>query len=180
MKKLRVGILGATGMVGQRFVTLLDQHPWFEVTSVAASPRSAGKSYGEAVGDTWKMDSRIPRKVKQFIVRSVIDNMQIIANEVDFVFCALDLAKDDIKRIEQNYAALGIPVISNNSAHRWTNDIPMIMPEINPGHMKMIAIQRKNRGWEKGFIAVKPNCSLQSYVSILTALKKFQPVKVQI
>ncbi|OGG26282.1 aspartate-semialdehyde dehydrogenase [Candidatus Gottesmanbacteria bacterium RIFCSPLOWO2_01_FULL_39_12b] len=180
MKKLRVGILGATGMVGQRFITLLENHPWFELVLVAASPFSRGKTYQEAVVDRWKMSSLIPKNVKNLIIMSVEEDMKNITNEVDFVFSALDLDKEKIREIENSYAARGIPVVSNNSAHRWTEDVPMIMPEVNYHHLKLIDIQRENRGWIKGFIAVKPNCSIQSYVSILSALKEFKPLKVTI
>lgn len=180
MKKLRVGILGASGMVGQRFIQLLENHPWFEVVAVAASPRSAGKTYSVAVSGKWKMDIPIPVRVSRLQVKSVEGDLENIAKQVDFVFSALDMDKEEIKRIEEAYAALSIPVVSNNSAHRWSDDIPMIMPEINPEHVQLIDIQRKNRGWKKGLIAVKPNCSIQSYVSILTALKKFKPQKVQV
>lgn len=180
MKKLRVGILGATGMVGQRFLQLLEKHPWFEVVIVAASPKSAGKKYEEAVEGKWKIDEAIPAKIKKLIVQSVEDDKKEIAQAVDFVFSCLDMEKEDIKRIEEAYAALGVAVVSNNSAHRWTDDIPMLMPEINPDHVKLIDVQRKKRGWKKGLIAVKPNCSIQSYVSILTALKKFKPIKVHV
>lgn len=180
MTKLKVGILGATGMVGQRFITLLEEHPWFEVVSVAASERSAGKNYEEAVTNRWKMSSPIPKNLKQLNVYGVERDIKEIASEVDFVFCALDMEKADIKRVEETYAALDIPVISNNSAHRWTDDIPMIIPEVNPEHLKLIDIQRKNRGWKKGFITVKPNCSIQSYVIILNSLKKFKPTKVNV
>jgi len=180
MKKYKVGILGATGMVGQRFVTLLENHPWFEVAALAASPDSAGKSYEEAVINRWKLESEIPEKVKKIQILAVEKDMKKIASDIDFVFCALDMNKENIIRIEESYGARSIPVISNNSAHRWTKDIPMIMPEVNPEHLKLINVQRKNRGWKKGFIVVKPNCSIQSYVLILTALKEFKPKKIQI
>ncbi len=178
MKKLRAGVLGATGMVGQRFVTLLDKHPWFEVVLVAASPRSAGKPYKKAVAGRWSMDKPIPKAIRNLPVKAVEADLDKIAREVDVVFCALDMDKDSIKKIEIAYAAAGIPVISNNSAHRWTPDVPVLMPEINPEHIKLIDVQRKNRGWTTGLIAVKPNCSIQSYVSILTALKEFEPKQV--
>jgi len=180
MKKLKVGILGATGMIGQRFIQLLENHPWFEVTIVAASPQSSGKRYENAVLNRWKMDIPIPTHVKKLIVKSVEGDIESIVKQIDFVFSCLDMDKEDIKRIEETYAFLNVPVVSNNSAHRWTKDVPMIMPEINPRQLELIDIQRKNRGWNKGFIAVKPNCSIQSYVSILTALKKFKPLKVQV
>ena len=178
--KLRVGILGATGMVGQRFVTLLADHPWFEVVSVAASPNSAGKRYEDAVKDKWKMSSPIPHGVKDLIVRAVEDDLAKVAGEVDFVFCALDMDKDKIREIENSYASADIPVVSNNSANRWTEYVPMIIPEINPDHVTLIDIQRKNRGWKRGLIAVKPNCSIQTYVPILTALKAFEPREVEV
>jgi aspartate-semialdehyde dehydrogenase len=180
MKKYRVGILGATGMVGQKLLELLDKHPWFEVVTVAASPKSAGKKYSDVVADRWKMESPIPAKIKKLKLFAVEKDMKEIAKQVDFVFCALDMEKKDIQRIEEGYAALGIPVVSNNSANRWIDDVPMIMPEINPEHTELIDQQRKNRGWKKGLIAVKPNCSIQSYVSILTALKAFKPQRVHV
>jgi len=180
MKKLKVGILGATGMVGQRFIQLLENHPWFKVVIVAASPQSAGKRYDDVVSGKWKMNIPIPKHIGILQVKSVEKDMKSIVRQVDFVFSALDMEKEDIKRIEEAYARESIPVVSNNSAHRWSDDIPMIMPEINPEHVQLIDIQRKNRGWDKGLIAVKPNCSIQSYVSILSALKKFKPQKVQV
>lgn len=178
MNKLKVGILGATGMVGQRFVSLLDNHPWFELTTVAASPRSAGKSYEEAVAKRWAMSAPIPETVRKLTVLRVEEDMKNIVGQIDFVFSALDLDKEKIREIEEAYAALDIPVVSNNSAHRWTDDIPMLMPEVNPHHAALIDIQRKNRGWNKGFIAVKPNCSIQCYVPPLSALWEFDPQEV--
>ncbi len=180
MKKWRVGILGATGMVGQKFIQLLESHPWFEVVVVAASPMSAGKVYKDAVMGKWNMQTAIPKNVEDMVMRSVQADMSSIAQSVDIVFCALDMDKKEIQDIENNYASLGVAVISNNSAHRWTDDIPMIMPEINPDHAQLIDVQRKNRGWGKGCIAVKPNCSIQSYVSILTSLKEFGPKKINV
>lgn len=180
MRKFRVGILGATGMVGQRFITLLARHPWFEVVCVAASPQSAGKKYFDAVRRRWKIEAKIPSLVKDLKLFSVWEDVELISGKVDLVFSALDLDKEAIKKTENEYAKRNIAVVSNNSAHRWTDDVPMIMPEINPDHLKLIDIQRRNRGWERGLIVVKPNCSIQSYVSILTALKKFSPVKVQV
>ena len=180
MKKFNVGILGATGMVGQRFISLLENHPWFNVVVVAASPRSAGKRYKDVIAGKWSMSSPIPNQVGDLVIYAVEEDLQKIVQQVDFVFCCLDLEKEDIKRIENAYAKQGIPVVSNNSANRWTEDVPMIMPEINPEHIKLIDLQRKNRGWKKGFITVKPNCSIQSYVSVLTALKDFEPVVVNI
>ena len=166
-KKLRVGILGATGMVGQRFISLLENHPWFEVVAVAASPRSAGKTYEDAVGDRWKMDTPMPERVRKMVVLNV--------NDVDFVFSAVDMTKEEIKKIEEDYAKTETPVVSNNSAHRWTEDVPMVVPEINPEHLALIETQKKRLGTKKGFIVVKPNCSIQSYTPALVALKEFGP-----
>ena len=180
MSKLKVGILGATGMVGQRFVTLLHNHPWFDVVSVAASPNSAGKRYEEAVEGRWLMQAEIPGNVKNLVVKIVEDDLDKIANEVDFVFSALDMDKHKIMEIEEKYAAKNIPVVSNNSAHRWIEDVPMIIPEINPEHAKLINFQRKNRNWNKGLIAVKPNCSVQSYVPVIKALEKYKPKMVMV
>ncbi|MEK6876707.1 MAG: aspartate-semialdehyde dehydrogenase, partial [Nanoarchaeota archaeon] len=179
-KKLKVGILGATGIVGQRFVSLLDGHPWFETVVVAASPRSAGKAYEEAVRGRWAMETEIPENVKKLIVKGVEDDINKIAKEVDLVFSALDMDKEQIKKIEEAYAGRDVAVVSNNSAHRWTEDVPVMMPEINPEHLKLIGIQRKNRGWKKGLIAVKPNCSIQSYVPIIKALEKYGPKKMEV
>ena len=177
MSKLRVGILGATGMVGQRFISLLENHPWFEVTTVAASPRSAGKTYEEAVGDRWKMTTPMPKAVKKLIVANV-NEVDKVASQVDFVFSAVDMTKDEIKAIEEAYAKTETPVVSNNSAHRWTPDVPMVVPELNPEHLAVIADQKKRLGTEKGFIVVKPNCSIQSYTPMLHALKEFEPTVV--
>ena len=176
-KKLRVGVLGATGMVGQRFVSLLENHPWFEVVCVAASPRSAGKTYEEAVGDRWKMTTPMPESVKNKIVLNV-NNVEEIAAQVDFVFSAVDMSKDEIKAIEEAYAKAETPVVSNNSAHRWTPDVPMVVPELNPEHIDIIPSQRERLGTKRGFIAVKPNCSIQSYTPALHALKEFEPTVV--
>ena len=176
-KKLRVGILGATGMVGQRFISLLENHPWYEVVTVAASPRSAGKSYEEAVGDRWKMTSPMPEAVKHLTVMNV-NEIEKVAAEVDFVFSAVDMTKEEIKAIEEAYAKTETPVVSNNSAHRWTPDVPMVVPEINPEHFEIIKDQRKRLGTQRGFIAVKPNCSIQSYAPVLTAWKEFEPYEV--
>ena len=175
--KLRVGILGATGMVGQRFISLLENHPWFEVVTVAASPRSAGKTYEEAVGGRWKMDTPMPEAVKNLIVMNVND-VENVASTVDFVFSAVDMSKDEIRAIEEAYARTETPVVSNNSAHRWTPDVPMVIPEINPEHFDVIADQKKRLGTTRGFIAVKPNCSIQSYAPVLTAWKEFEPYEV--
>ena len=176
-KKLRVGILGATGMVGQRFITLLAGHPWYEITALAASPRSAGKSYEEAVGGRWKMQSPMPEAVKGMTVMNV-NEVEQVASGVDFVFSAVDMTKEEIKKIEEDYARTETPVVSNNSAHRWTPDVPMMVPEINPQHAQVIEAQRKRLGTTRGFVAVKPNCSIQSYAPVLTAWKEFEPYEV--
>jgi aspartate-semialdehyde dehydrogenase len=176
-KKLRVGILGATGMVGQRFITLLENHPWFEVVAVAASPRSAGKTYEEAVGDRWKMTTPMPEAVKKLVVMNV-NEVEKVSAEVDFVFSAVDMTKDEIRAIEEAYAKAEVPVVSNNSAHRWTPDVPMVVPELNPEHLDIIPFQKKRLGTTRGFIVVKPNCSIQSYTPMLHALKEFEPVEV--
>ena len=167
-KKLKVGVLGATGMVGQRFITLLENHPWFEVVTLAASPRSAGKTYEDAVGDRWKMTTPMPERVKKMIVHNV-NEVEAVASTVDFVFSAVDMTKEEIKKIEEDYAKTETPVVSNNSAHRWTPDVPMVVPEINPEHYEVIESQKKRLGTKKGFVAVKPNCSIQSYAPVLTA-----------
>ncbi len=177
MQQFKVGILGATGMVGQQFITLLDNHPWFNVTCVAASARSAGKSYKEAMEGRWTHESPIPSDVADLHVYEVEKDKDTIAEQVDFVFSAMSMDKAVIRDIECDYAALGVPVCSNNSAHRWTEDVPMLMPEINPHHLNLIPVQRKNRGWDKGLITVKPNCSIQSYVPVIDALKDFGPQK---
>ncbi len=174
MNKLKVGILGGTGMVGQRFIALLENHPWFEVVVVAASPRSAGRTYEEAVGDRWKMDTPMPEAVKKLIVKNVND-VEEVSKDVDFVFSAVDMTKDEIKVIEEAYAKAETPVVSNNSAHRWTPDVPMVVPELNPEHLEVIADQKKRLGTKNGFIVVKPNCSIQSYTPALHALKEFGP-----
>ena len=176
-KKLRVGILGATGMVGQRFISLLENHPWFEVVTVAASPRSAGKTYEEAVGGRWKMDTPMPEGVKKLIVKNV-NEVEEVSSTVDFVFSAVDMTKDEIKAIEEAYAKTETPVVSNNSAHRWTKDVPMVVPEINAAHFDLIKTQKERLGTTRGFIAVKPNCSIQSYAPVLTAWKEFEPYEV--
>ena len=169
-QKLRVGILGGTGMVGQRFISLLENHPWFEVTTIAASPRSAGKKYEDAVGGRWKMKTPMPEAVKDIIVMNV-NEVEKVASEVDFVFSAVDMSKDEIRAIEEAYAKTETPVVSNNSAHRWTPDVPMVVPEINPEHFEVIKAQRERLGTKRGFVAVKPNCSIQSYAPALFALK---------
>ena len=177
MEKLKVGVLGATGMVGQRFLSLLENHEWFDVVCVAASPRSAGKTYEEAVGDRWKLDTPMPEKVKKLIVENVND-VEKVSSQVDFVFSAVDMTKDEIKAIEEAYAKTETPVVSNNSAHRWTPDVPMVVPELNPEHLEVIKFQQERLGTKRGFIAVKPNCSIQSYAPALHALKEFNPVRV--
>lgn len=164
-------------MVGQRFVQLLDQHPWFQVKAIAASANSAGKTYEEAVHNRWKVPGSVPEAVKHIVVQDA-SKVAEVASQVDFVFCAVDMKKEEIKALEEAYAKTGTPVISNNSAHRWTPDIPMVIPEINPGHIEVIAAQRKRLGTSTGFIAVKPNCSIQSYVPALHALLDFKPTKV--
>lgn len=164
-------------MVGQRFISLLENHPWFETTVIAASERSAGKTYEEAVGGRWKMDTPMPEAVKKLIVMNV-NEVEKVAAEVDFVFSAVDMTKDEIKAIEEAYAKTETPVVSNNSAHRWTPDVPMIIPEINPEHVKIIEEQKKRLGTKRGFIAVKPNCSIQSYTPALKAWEEFEPYEV--
>lgn len=176
-KKLRVGILGATGMVGQRFISLLEDHPWFEVVTVAASPRSAGMTYEEAVGGRWKMKKPMPERVKGLVVSNV-NEVEKAASSVDFVFSAVDMSKDEIRKIEEAYAKTETPVVSNNSAHRWTPDVPMVVPEINSEHFDIIKDQRKRLGTARGFIAVKPNCSIQSYTPCLAAWREFGPKEV--
>ena len=176
-KKLKVGVLGATGMVGQRFISILAEHPWFEVVAVAASPRSAGKTYEEAVGDRWKMDTPMPEAVKKLVVLNV-DEVEKVASQVDMVFSAYEGTKEAIAAAEEAYAKTETPVVSNNSAHRWTPDVPMVVPEINPEHFEVIDAQKKRLGTKYGFIAVKPNCSIQSYAPVLTAWKEFEPYEV--
>ena len=172
MKQYNVGIIGATGMVGQRFITLLDKHPQFNIELLAASPRSAGKKYTDALGGRWAMQTPIPDSVKDMVVYNA-ENVEEIATKVDFVFCAVDMKKDEIRALEEAYAKAECPVVSNNSAHRHTPDVPMIIPEINPEHAEIIAAQRKRLGTKRGFVAVKSNCSLQSYVPALHPLKKY-------
>ncbi len=171
-KKYNVGVIGATGMVGQRFLTLLANHPWFNVKVVAASARSAGKKYEDAVGSKWCMDVAIPENVKDLVVMNATDDIKEIASQVDFVFCAVDMKKDEIKALEEEYAKAECPVVSNNSAHRHTPDVPMVLPELNPEHIGIIPAQRKRLGTKKGFVAVKPNCSLQGYVPALFPIDK--------
>ncbi len=170
MKQYNVGIIGATGMVGQRFALLIENHPWFKVTALAASPRSAGKTYKEAVGGKWAMPSGIPENMKDIIVLDATADINKIAASVDFVFCAVDMKKDEIRALEEMYAKAECPVISNNSAHRNTPDVPMVVPEINPEHIEVIKAQRERLGTKRGFIAVKSNCSLQSYVPAIHPL----------
>ena len=175
-EKLRVGILGATGMVGQRFIALLENHPWFHVALVAASPRSAGKTYEQSFEGRWKMDTPIPADVAKLVLKNV-NEVEAVASEVDFVFSAVDMSKDQIREIEEAYARTETPVVSNNSAHRWTPDVPMVVPEINPDHFAVIKYQKERLGTRRGFIAVKPNCSIQSYAPVLSAWKKFEPTE---
>lgn len=170
MKNYKVGIIGATGMVGQRFATLLENHPWFTVTALAASSRSAGKTYKEAVGSRWAMKTAMPSKMADMIILDAESDIEKIASMVDFVFCAVNMKKDEIKALEEKYAKMESPVISNNSAHRHTPDVPMVIPEINDDHIEIIEAQRKRLGTKRGFIAVKSNCSLQSYVPALYPL----------
>ncbi|TVS20627.1 MAG: aspartate-semialdehyde dehydrogenase [Planctomycetaceae bacterium] len=176
MTKMRVGILGATGMVGQRFVHLLGNHPWFEVVAVAASPRSAGKTYEQAVAGRWAMPSEIPAAVASMVVADV-QAVQAVSDQVEFVFSALDMDKQAIRDLEDDYARHECPVVSNNSAHRWTPDVPMIMPEINPDHLDVLSAQRRRLGTRRGFVVVKPNCSIQPYVPALHALADHQPTR---
>ncbi|MBR2187620.1 MAG: aspartate-semialdehyde dehydrogenase [Lachnospiraceae bacterium] len=174
MEKLQAAILGGTGMVGQRFISLLHDHPWFEVKTIAASPRSAGKTYEEAVGGRWKLDTPMPEEVKKIVVKDVSD-VKSVSSDVDFCFSAVDMTKEEIRAIEEEYAKAETPVVSNNSAHRWTEDVPMIIPEINPEHADIIHSQRKRLGTKRGFIAVKPNCSIQSYTPVFYAWREFEP-----
>lgn len=176
-RKLKVGIIGATGMVGQRFVTLLAEHPWFEVAAVAASQRSAGRCYQDAVADRWSFAQPIPEQVAGLTVLDA-GNIAAVADLVDFVFCAVDMDKAATRQLEEDYARAELPVVSNNSAHRATPDVPMVIPEINPEHLAVIADQRRRLGTRRGCIAVKPNCSIQSYVPALHVLREFQPTKV--
>lgn len=177
MAKRTVGVIGATGMVGQRFLTLLENHPYFEVTALAASARSAGKTYREAVGERWKMRTPMPEAFTDMTVLDAADIAEM-KKRCNFVFCAVDMKKEDIRALEEAYARAEIPVVSNNSAHRWTPDVPMVIPEINAGHLAVIAAQRKRLGTTRGFIAVKPNCSIQSYVPALSALLEYEPTEV--
>lgn len=178
MKQYNVGIIGATGMVGQRFATLLEKHPWFNVKVLAASPRSAGKTYEEVAGSRWKMAAPMPEAMKSMILMDATADIEKIASMVDFCFCAVDMKKDEIKALEEAYAKAECPIVSNNSAHRFTPDVPMVVPEINPDHIDIIKAQRERLGTKRGFIAVKSNCSIQSYVPALHPLKKFGLTKV--
>ena len=178
-RKLRVGIVGGTGMVGQRFVSLLAEHPWFEVAAIAASERSAGKTYREAVADRWSMAGSVPEAIGRIRVQNAAA-VAAVCEGVDFVFCAVDMNKDETKALEESYAKAETPVVSNNSAHRFTPDVPMLVPEINPEHLAIIPKQRARLGAQRGFIVVKPNCSIQSYVPPLHVLKEFQPTKVNV
>jgi aspartate-semialdehyde dehydrogenase len=173
MKQYNVGVIGATGMVGQRFVSLMQNHPWFNLAVVAASPRSAGKVYGELMKDRWLLDNPLPECARDLVVMDASADAEAIAQKVDFVFSAVDMKKDEIKALEERYARLECPVISNNSAHRWTPDVPMVVPELNPEHILVIESQRKRLGTKRGFIAVKSNCSIQSYVPALHPLRDF-------
>jgi aspartate-semialdehyde dehydrogenase len=177
--KLKVGVLGATGMVGQRFVSLLANHPWFELTAVAASPASAGKMYGDAVADRWTLGSEIPDVAERLVVGNASD-IATIADQVDFVFCAVDMDKAATAKLEEDYARAETPLVSNNSAHRWTPDVPMMVPEINSDHVGVIESQRKRLGTKRGFVAVKPNCSIQSYVPAIHPLWSFGPSKIAV
>ena len=172
MEKMKVGVIGATGMVGQRFLTLLEDHPYFEVTALVASPRSAGKTYEEALEGRWKLSTPLPEKYKKMVIISS-DDIETVKSLCSFVFCAVNMKKDEIKELEYAYAKAELPVVSNNSAHRWTPDVPMVIPEINPEHLEVIKAQRERLGTKRGFIAVKPNCSIQAYVPELTPLRKY-------
>lgn len=178
MKQYHVAVIGATGMVGQRFVTLLQNHPWFQVTTLAASSHSAGKTYEQAVGSRWMMSTPIPEQVRSIVVKDAVADAEEIARSVDFAFCAVDMKKEEIRALEERYAKLECPIMSNNSAHRFTPDVPMMIPEINDDHAEIIAAQRKRLGTKRGFIAVKSNCSLQSYVPALHPLRSFGITKV--
>jgi len=173
MKQYNVGIIGATGMVGQRFATLLENHPWFNVKVLAASPRSAGQTYEQAAGSRWKMAVPMPAAMKDMVLLDATSDIEKIASMVDFCFCAVDMKKDEIKALEEKYAKAECPIVSNNSAHRFTPDVPMVVPEINPEHIEIIKAQRERLGTKRGFIAVKSNCSIQSYVPALHPLRKF-------
>ena len=178
-KKLKVGVVGATGMVGQRFVALLENHPWYELAAVAASPSSAGKSYADAVAGRWSLSTPIPASAAKLVVADA-SNVRAVAEQVDFVFCAVDMAKDATAKLEEDYARAETPVVSNNSAHRWTPDVPMMIPEINADHAAIVEAQRRRLGTRRGFIAAKPNCSIQSYVPAIHPLKSFAPKQIAV
>ncbi len=180
MKQYKVGVIGGTGMVGQRFVTLMENHPWFHLTAIAASGRSAGKTYEEAVSSRWAMATPIPEESKKLVILDAGADAEKLAGMVDFCFCAVDMKKDEIRALEERYAKLECPIISNNSANRWTPDVPMVVPEINAGHLEIIEAQRKRLGTKRGFIAVKSNCSIQSYVPALHPLLKYGLEKVAV
>ncbi|MCI9649640.1 aspartate-semialdehyde dehydrogenase [Oscillibacter sp.] len=173
MRQYKVGVIGCTGMVGQRFVTLVENHPWFRLTALAASARSAGKTYGEAVKDRWAMSVSVPEESKGMVIWDAEADAEKLAEQVDFCFCAVDMKKEEIRVLEERYAKLECPIVSNNSAHRWTDDVPMVVPEINAEHLEVIEAQRRRLGTKRGFIAVKSNCSLQSYVPALHPLLKY-------
>ena len=173
MRQYNVGVIGGTGMVGQRFVTLLENHPWFHLTAIAASARSAGKTYAEAVAGRWAMQSPIPEAAKSLVLLDAEADAEKLAGMVDFCFCAVDMKKEEIRALEERYAKLECPIVSNNSAHRWTDDVPMVIPELNAEHLQVIEAQRKRLGTKRGFIAVKSNCSIQSYVPALHPLLKY-------
>ena len=173
MKQYKVGIIGGTGMVGQRFITLMENHPWFQLTAIAASARSAGKTYEEAVEGRWALDIPMPEEAKKIVVLDAEADAEKMAELVDFCFCAVDMKKEEIRALEEKYAKLECPIVSNNSANRWTDDVPMVVPEINAEHIEVIDAQRKRLGTKRGFIAVKSNCSIQSYVPALHPLRKF-------
>ncbi|WP_295866137.1 aspartate-semialdehyde dehydrogenase [uncultured Oscillibacter sp.] len=173
MKQYKVGVIGCTGMVGQRFITLLENHPWFQLTAVAASARSAGKTYEEAASPRWAMDAPIPEEAKGLIILDAEADAAKLAEQVDFCFCAVDMKKEEIRALEEKYAKLECPIVSNNSANRWTDDVPMVVPEINAEHIRIIDAQRRRLGTKRGFVAVKSNCSLQSYVPALHPLLKY-------
>ena len=173
MKQYKVGIIGGTGMVGQRFITLMENHPWFQLTAIAASSRSAGKPYAEAVANRWALDIPMPEEAKNLMVLDADADAEKLAGMVDFCFCAVDMKKEEIRALEERYAKLECPIVSNNSAHRWTDDVPMVVPEINAEHLEIIESQRKRLGTKRGFIAVKSNCSIQSYVRALNPLRKY-------
>ena len=178
MKQYRVGIIGCTGMVGQRFVTLMENHPWFRLTALAASGRSAGKTYAQAVEGRWAMTTPIPAQAAELVVLDAQADAEKLAGMVDFCFCAVDMKKEEIRALEERYAKMECPIVSNNSAHRWTDDVPMVVPEMNPEHLAVIESQRKRLGTKRGFIAVKSNCSIQSYAPALHPLRKYGLEKV--